>query len=67
VEDLPRLVRVAHTLKGASAHISAPVVMEIAKEIEFAAREANLVKAAEAFPRLEIAFAAVEPVLRIPS
>ncbi|HBF35132.1 TPA: hypothetical protein DDW35_11285 [Candidatus Sumerlaeota bacterium] len=66
-QDLPRLIRVAHTLKGASAHISAPVVMALAKEIEFAARDADFDKAAAAFPKLEAAYNEVETALRMPT
>jgi HPt (histidine-containing phosphotransfer) domain-containing protein len=62
--DQERLMRVAHTLKGASAHIAAPVVMGLAKEIEFAAREGNFEKAAEFFEQLHEAFNAVETVLK---
>lgn len=52
-KDADGVMRAAHSLKGASANLSALRLHRISRDLEEAAKENSLARAAEIFPALE--------------
>ena len=61
--DGDKLIRAAHTLKGAVANFEAAEVVEAARSVETAGRAGNLAEAQESFAHLRLAASRLAPAL----
>ena len=61
--DGDKLIRAAHTLKGAVANFEAPEVFDAARSVETAGRAGNLAGAQESFAHLKLAASRLTPAL----
>lgn len=59
-EDCEKITSAAHSIKGAAASLGIDGVTEVAKSIEFAAKDGNLEIAREEIPTLELMLAEMQ-------
>ena len=64
-KDLSTMSRIAHTLKGASAMMAAPVMREEASRLEVASKQGELQEATRGLNALLLAFEAFQDAVRL--